>query len=124
MERARKAFEDAQRCRRLGQENCSVEAWESYVKLAQGIGINDFNCPAPTLTPLRHISTGGVLRDNNMSGPAWVQIDHGKIWDLQKEPSLARDENEAVMSSEVVRLVESSENDDNELIDSDNLRHV
>ncbi len=71
----------------------------AYVQLAQAIGITDYDTSAPTLTPLRHISTEGVLRENNMNGAAWVQIDHGKVWGLQKEPSLARGDVEAVMAN-------------------------
>jgi hypothetical protein len=96
--KARKALEEAQRCRSLGAAKCSTEECDSYVKLAQALGITDYNTLAAALTPLRHISTGGVLRSNNMSGAAWVQIDHGKLWDLQKEPSLAKGDTEAIMA--------------------------
>ena len=85
VKRARRALEDAQRCCMLGKANCSAEEWESYVQLAQVIGIMDYNILAPALTPLRLISTGGVLWNSNMSGAAWVQIDHGNVWELQKE---------------------------------------
>ena len=117
--KAQKALEDAQQCRSLGQSHCSTAEWDSYVRIAQAIGISDYDRQASTLTPLRHISTGGVLRDNNMSGPAWVQIDHGKMWDLQKEPSLARDDTEVVMTVRPVEL----DDDRVELQDVDNVRH-
>jgi len=101
VDKAKKALEDAQRCRMVGQANFTVEEWSSYVQLAEAIGIVDYATPSPTLTPLRHISTGGVLRNNVMNGSAWVQIDHGVIWDLQKEPVLTRNGTEEIMTNKV-----------------------
>ena len=99
VDKAKKALEDAQQCRMVGQANCTAEEWSSYVQLAEAIGIVDYATPSPTLTPLRHISTGGVLRNNVLSGSAWVQIDHGTIWDLQKEPVLTRNGTEEIMTN-------------------------
>ena len=99
VDKAKKALEDAQQCRMVGQANCTAEEWSSYVQLAEAIGIVDYATLSPTLTPLRHISTGGVLRNNVLSGSAWVQIDHGTIWDLQKEPVLTRNGTEEIMTN-------------------------
>ena len=58
-----------------------------------------------------------------MSEAAWVQIDHGKVWDLQKEPVLALDGVEAVMATTACSVEPSPQYERKEPLDLDNLKH-
>ena len=97
--KTKEALHEAQQCREKGRGSCSKDEWSRYTTLAGAIGITDYEKVAPTLTPHRHISAAGTLRDDIMQGPAWVQIDTGVEWKLKEEPSMIQGDTHEVMSS-------------------------
>ena len=97
--RTKEALSEAQQCRSKGKTECSEEAWSKYVTLAKAIGIQDYEAVSDTLMPYRHISASGVLRNDIMKGPAWVQIDTGVEWRLHTEPEMTRNSTQEVMAN-------------------------
>ena len=99
VKKTKEALAEAQQCRERGRGHCSQDEWDRYAKLAEAIGIKDYEKVAPTLTPYRHISSGGTLRDDIMTGPAWVQIDTGVEWKLKEEPAMVQNDTQEVMTN-------------------------
>jgi hypothetical protein len=97
--KTKEALAEAQQCREKGKGFCSEDEWARYSTLAGAIGIKDYETTAPTLTPYRHISSGGTLRDDIMNGPAWVQIDTGVEWKLKEEPAMVQNDTQEVMTN-------------------------
>ena len=58
---AKECMEFATRCRAAGKDVCEPEDWARYLTIAEAIGI-DPNQKSSTLTPFRHIATGGTMR--------------------------------------------------------------
>jgi len=73
IEAAKECMEFATNCKAKGRGFCTPEEWTKYLEIAEAIGV-DPDQRSDTLTPFRHIATGGVRRGDAAHQKGWIQI--------------------------------------------------
>jgi len=105
IEAAKECMEFATNCKAKGRGSCTPEEWTKYLEIAEAIGV-DPDQRSDTLTPFRHIATGGVKRGDATQQKGWIQIAQGREWSLSDKIPCSSE------NTDVMQLMTDTDNEE------------